>query len=123
MSTIGAVVENGGTGKTYAGSMRKLLWVPKELLLVPSSTPALTSQVPVKGSVTGPGTWILNLAFYKDIVRTRGAGDEAVQNAVNGPVSAAHDDERGSALRADAACNRGSLVQVSGQVQAVAYSR
>jgi hypothetical protein len=41
-----------------------------------------------KGSVTGPGTWILNLAFYKDIVRTRGATVEfsaLLDNALNHP--------------------------------------
>jgi hypothetical protein len=41
-----------------------------------------------KGSVTGPGTWILNLAFYKNIVRTRGTTIEfsaLLDNALNHP--------------------------------------
>jgi hypothetical protein len=41
-----------------------------------------------KGSVRGPGTWIVNLAFYKDIVRTRGVNVELtalLDNAFNHP--------------------------------------
>ena len=41
-----------------------------------------------KGSVRGPGTWIVNLAFYKDIVRTKGATVEftaLLDNALNHP--------------------------------------
>jgi hypothetical protein len=41
-----------------------------------------------KGSLKGPGTWILNLAFYKDIVRTNGVTVELtalVDNALNHP--------------------------------------
>ena len=41
-----------------------------------------------KGSVKGPGTWIVNLAFYKDIVRTRGVNVEftaLLDNAFNHP--------------------------------------
>ena len=41
-----------------------------------------------KGSLTGPGTWILNLAFYKDIIRTRGTTVELtaqLDNALNHP--------------------------------------
>ncbi len=41
-----------------------------------------------KGSVLGPGTWIVNLAFYKDIVRTRGTTVEftaLLDNAFNHP--------------------------------------
>lgn len=41
-----------------------------------------------KGSVTGPGTWIANFAFYKDIVRTRGVQVEftaMLDNAFNHP--------------------------------------
>jgi hypothetical protein len=41
-----------------------------------------------KGSVLGPGTWIVNFAFYKDIVRTRGLNVEftaLLDNAFNHP--------------------------------------
>jgi hypothetical protein len=41
-----------------------------------------------KGSVKGPGTWIVNLAFYKDIVRTSGMTVEftaLLDNAFNHP--------------------------------------
>ena len=41
-----------------------------------------------KGSVLGPGTWIVNLAFYKDILRTRGATVQfsaLLDNALNHP--------------------------------------
>jgi hypothetical protein len=41
-----------------------------------------------KGSVRGPGTWIVNLAFYKDIIRTRGVNVELtalLDNAFNHP--------------------------------------
>jgi carboxypeptidase family protein len=41
-----------------------------------------------KGSVLGPGTWIVNLAFYKDIVRTRGFTADfsaLLDNAFNHP--------------------------------------
>jgi hypothetical protein len=41
-----------------------------------------------KGSVRGPGTWIVNLAFYKDIVRTSGMNVEftaLLDNAFNHP--------------------------------------
>jgi hypothetical protein len=41
-----------------------------------------------KGSVKGPGTWIVNLAFYKDIVRTSGVTVEftaLLDNAFNHP--------------------------------------
>ncbi len=41
-----------------------------------------------KGSLKGPGTWIVNLAFYKDIVRTRGVTVELtalLDNAFNHP--------------------------------------
>ena len=41
-----------------------------------------------KGSVKGPGTWIVNFAFYKDIVRTRGVNVEftaLLDNAFNHP--------------------------------------
>ena len=41
-----------------------------------------------KGSVQGPGTWIVNFAFYKDIVRTRGFSAEftaLLDNAFNHP--------------------------------------
>jgi hypothetical protein len=41
-----------------------------------------------KGSVQGPGTWIVNLAFYKEIVRTRGLNAEftaLLDNAFNHP--------------------------------------
>jgi hypothetical protein len=41
-----------------------------------------------KGSVQGPGTWIVNLAFYKNIVRTRGLNAEftaLLDNAFNHP--------------------------------------
>jgi hypothetical protein len=41
-----------------------------------------------KGSVKGPGTWIVNLAFYKDIVRTNGMTMEftaLLDNAFNHP--------------------------------------
>ena len=41
-----------------------------------------------KGSVRGPGTWIVNLAFYKDIVRTNGVNVEftaLLDNAFNHP--------------------------------------
>ena len=41
-----------------------------------------------KGSLKGPGTWILNLAFYKDIVRTNGVTVELtalLDNALNHP--------------------------------------
>jgi hypothetical protein len=41
-----------------------------------------------KGSVRGPGTWIVNLAFYKDIVRTSGTTVEftaLLDNAFNHP--------------------------------------
>jgi hypothetical protein len=41
-----------------------------------------------KGSVKGPGTWIVNLAFYKDIVRTSGVNVELtalLDNAFNHP--------------------------------------
>jgi hypothetical protein len=41
-----------------------------------------------KGSVEGPGTWIVNLAFYKDIVRTKGVNVEftaLLDNAFNHP--------------------------------------
>jgi hypothetical protein len=41
-----------------------------------------------KGSVEGPGTWIVNFAFYKDIVRTRGLTLELtalLDNAFNHP--------------------------------------
>lgn len=41
-----------------------------------------------KGSLKGPGTWILNLAFYKDIVRTKGLTVEVtalLDNALNHP--------------------------------------
>ena len=41
-----------------------------------------------KGSVKGPGTWIVNFAFYKDIVRTRGFTVEftaLLDNAFNHP--------------------------------------
>jgi hypothetical protein len=41
-----------------------------------------------KGSVQGPGTWIVNLAFYKNIVRTRGLSAEftgLLDNAFNHP--------------------------------------
>ncbi len=41
-----------------------------------------------KGSLTGPGTWIVNLAFYKDILRTRGTTTELsvlLDNALNHP--------------------------------------
>jgi hypothetical protein len=41
-----------------------------------------------KGSVKGPGTWIVNLAFYKDIVRTNGVTVEftaLLDNALNHP--------------------------------------
>jgi len=41
-----------------------------------------------KGSVEGPGTWIVNFAFYKDIVRSRGFTAEfsaLLDNAFNHP--------------------------------------
>ena len=41
-----------------------------------------------KGSLKGPGTWILNLAFYKDVVRTNGLTVEItalLDNALNHP--------------------------------------
>ena len=41
-----------------------------------------------KGSVQGPGTWIVNLAFYKDIIRTKGVNVELtalLDNAFNHP--------------------------------------
>jgi hypothetical protein len=41
-----------------------------------------------KGSVRGPGTWIVNFAFYKDIVRSRGFTTEftaLLDNAFNHP--------------------------------------
>jgi hypothetical protein len=41
-----------------------------------------------KGSLKGPGTWILNLALYKDVVRTKGVTVEAtvlLDNALNHP--------------------------------------
>lgn len=41
-----------------------------------------------KGSLKGPGTWILNLAFYKDVVRTSGLTVEVtalLDNALNHP--------------------------------------
>jgi hypothetical protein len=41
-----------------------------------------------KGSILGPGTWILNLAFYKDIVRTKDLNVEftaLLDNALNHP--------------------------------------
>ena len=41
-----------------------------------------------KGSVKGPGTWIVNLAFYKDIVRAKGVNVELtalLDNAFNHP--------------------------------------
>jgi carboxypeptidase family protein/TonB-dependent receptor-like protein len=41
-----------------------------------------------KGSVLGPGTWILNLGFYKDIARVRGASVQfsaMLDNAFNHP--------------------------------------
>lgn len=41
-----------------------------------------------KGSLKGPGTWIVNLAFYKDIIRTRGTTVEftaLLDNALNHP--------------------------------------
>jgi hypothetical protein len=41
-----------------------------------------------KGSVEGPGTWIVNFAFYKDIVRTKGMTVEfttLLDNAFNHP--------------------------------------
>jgi hypothetical protein len=41
-----------------------------------------------KGSVRGPGTWIVNFAFYKDLVRTHGATVEftaMLDNALNHP--------------------------------------
>ena len=41
-----------------------------------------------KGSVQGPGTWIVNLAFYKNIVRTRGFSADfsaLLDNAFNHP--------------------------------------
>jgi hypothetical protein len=41
-----------------------------------------------KGSILGPGTWILNLGFYKDIVRVRGASVQfsaMLDNALNHP--------------------------------------
>lgn len=41
-----------------------------------------------KGSLKGPGTWIVNLAFYKDIVRTHGMNVELtalLDNAFNHP--------------------------------------
>jgi len=41
-----------------------------------------------KGSLKGPGTWIVNLAFYKDIVRTKGVTVEVtalLDNAFNHP--------------------------------------
>jgi hypothetical protein len=41
-----------------------------------------------KGSLRGPGTWILNLAFYKDVVRTKGVTVEVtalLDNALNHP--------------------------------------
>jgi carboxypeptidase family protein len=41
-----------------------------------------------KGSLKGPGTWILNLAFYKDVVRTKGLNVEVtalLDNALNHP--------------------------------------
>jgi hypothetical protein len=41
-----------------------------------------------KGSILGPGTWIVNLAFYKDIVRMRGTTVQfsaLLDNALNHP--------------------------------------
>jgi len=41
-----------------------------------------------KGSVTGPGTWIVNFAFYKDIVRAKGVNVQLtalLDNAFNHP--------------------------------------
>ena len=41
-----------------------------------------------KGSVLGPGTWIVNIAFYKDIVRSRGFSADfsaVLDNAFNHP--------------------------------------
>jgi outer membrane receptor protein involved in Fe transport len=41
-----------------------------------------------KGSLRGPGTWIVNLAFYKDIIRTKGVNVELtalLDNAFNHP--------------------------------------
>ena len=41
-----------------------------------------------KGSLKGPGTWIVNLAFYKDLFRTRGTTVEftaLLDNAFNHP--------------------------------------
>jgi hypothetical protein len=41
-----------------------------------------------KGSVKGPGTWIVNVAFYKDIIRTRGFSADfsaLLDNAFNHP--------------------------------------
>ena len=41
-----------------------------------------------KGSLKGPGTWIVNLAFYKDIIRMRGVNVELtalLDNAFNHP--------------------------------------
>jgi hypothetical protein len=41
-----------------------------------------------KGSVLGPGTWIVNFAFYKDIIRTRSVNAEftvLLDNAFNHP--------------------------------------
>ncbi len=41
-----------------------------------------------KGSLKGPGTWIVNLAFYKDIIRTKGLNVELtalLDNAFNHP--------------------------------------
>jgi hypothetical protein len=41
-----------------------------------------------KGSVQGPGTWIVNVAFYKDIIRTRGFSADfsaLLDNAFNHP--------------------------------------
>ena len=44
--------------------------------------------MPRKGSVKGPGTWIVNFAFYKDIVRARGFTAQVsalLDNAFNHP--------------------------------------
>jgi hypothetical protein len=41
-----------------------------------------------KGSIKGPGTWIVNFAFYKDLVRARGVNVEftaLLDNAFNHP--------------------------------------
>ncbi len=41
-----------------------------------------------KGSLLGPGTWIVNLAFYKDVIHTRGVNVEftaLLDNALNHP--------------------------------------